>query len=197
MRSQIGQHGRLIRRWFVGDKLDRVLLDNTIRQLPLDARRTLAIHHLNTVDKLICQLENWQVARQLSGVVRPPPRAVETRRDGRGMEPARWVVLQRPQIHPPVKAEWRCFSCGQTGHIARQCRDVSMPSAYAGGDHVSSPPVGHIEVGGPNLPARVEDQDTQALIDTGSVVTLLRPDLARQTGEAHGGRLRPWGHPNV
>ena len=61
VRSQIAQHGRLIRRWLAGDDgpslLDRVLLDNTIRQLPPDARRTLALHHPNTVDELICQLE--------------------------------------------------------------------------------------------------------------------------------------------
>ena len=32
--------------------------------------------------------------------------------------------------------------------------------------------------GTPTIPARVMNQDTQALLDTGSVVTLLRPDLA-------------------
>ena len=30
----------------------------------------------------------------------------------------------------------------------------------------------------PTIPARVMNQDTQAIVDTGSVVTLLRPDLA-------------------
>ncbi|CAL8320912.1 unnamed protein product [Boreogadus saida] len=33
-------------------------------------------------------------------------------------------------------------------------------------------------VGSPTIPARVMNRDTQALLDTGSVVTLLRPDLA-------------------
>ena len=33
-------------------------------------------------------------------------------------------------------------------------------------------------VGTPTIPARVMNRDTQALLDTGSVVTLLRPDLA-------------------
>ena len=32
--------------------------------------------------------------------------------------------------------------------------------------------------GTPTIPARVMNRDTQALLDTGSVVTLLRPDLA-------------------
>ena len=46
VRTQISQHGRLIRRWLAADDgpsiLDRVLIDNTIRQLPPDARRALA-----------------------------------------------------------------------------------------------------------------------------------------------------------
>ena len=49
VRSQIAQQGRLIRRWLTGDDgpsvLDRVLLDNTIRQLSPDAQRTLALNH--------------------------------------------------------------------------------------------------------------------------------------------------------
>ena len=66
VRSQITQHARLIRRWLTGDDgpsaLDRALLDNTIRQLPPDAQRTLATNHPNTMDELIHQLENWQVS---------------------------------------------------------------------------------------------------------------------------------------
>jgi hypothetical protein len=36
----------------------------------------------------------------------------------------------------------------------------------------------HQKPGVPTLAVRVGNQDTQALLDTGSVVTLLRPDLA-------------------
>ena len=83
VRSQNAQQARLIRRWLAGDvgpnALDRVLLDNTIRQLPPEAQRTLATNHPDT--ELIHQLENWQVARQLSSAIRPQPRPIETRRD--------------------------------------------------------------------------------------------------------------------
>ena len=64
VRSQIAQHRRLIRRWLAGDNslsiLDRVLLDNIIRQIPPDTPRTLATNHriTNTLDELIRQLEN-------------------------------------------------------------------------------------------------------------------------------------------
>ena len=60
VRTQIAQHGHLVRRWLATGEgpstLDMVLIDNTIRQLP---PRILAHHHPDTVDDLISQLENW------------------------------------------------------------------------------------------------------------------------------------------
>ena len=86
VRAQISQHGRLIRRWLTTGEgpsiLDRVLIDNTIRQLPPDARRTFAHHHPDTVDELIRQLENWQVAQQLGGGPRSRVVTSEAREPG-------------------------------------------------------------------------------------------------------------------
>ena len=65
VRTQIAQHARLVKRWLATGEgpspIDRVLIDNTIRQLPLGARRVLAHQHPDTVDDLVKQLENWQV----------------------------------------------------------------------------------------------------------------------------------------
>ena len=44
--------------------MDRVIIDNAIRQLPPDAWRTMAHHHPDTMDDLVRQLENWQVAAE-------------------------------------------------------------------------------------------------------------------------------------
>ena len=110
-------------------------------------------------------------------VVRVQPRTIETRRDRPGPEPPQRIRRERRPNHRRRERKG-----------ARQCpnnRDVSRPSQVLVG-HASSPPVGpcllttcwgHQEAGAPNLPARVGDQDTQALM-TGSVVTLLWPDLA-------------------
>ena len=51
--------------------MDRVLLDNTIRQLSPGSPENPR-HHPNTVDELIRQLEDWQVAQKLSSVVCSP-----------------------------------------------------------------------------------------------------------------------------
>ena len=55
-------------------------MDNTIRQLPPDARRILAHHHPDTVDDLVRQLEKWQVAQQLST---SPPESQVVTQEGR------------------------------------------------------------------------------------------------------------------
>ena len=77
-----------------------------------------------------------------------------------------------------------------------------MPSAFA--DEGRTGPCllttcwAHQKPGAPNIPARVGGKDTEALLDTGSVVTLLRPELAEgRGGETHGRWLCTWGHPHV
>ena len=185
VRTQVAHQCRLARRWMVDgagpSPVDRVAVDNTVRQLPPDARRVLAHHHPETVDDLVRQLENWQVAQRLAAGPRPNPRA--TRRET-PTPPSR----TRPSTPPRERGEpeiRRCYHCGQRGHLVRDCpdrQDVPMPSActaprdrptcmlatcWTQGDKDS-----------PTVPIKVMHQDTHALLDTGSAVTLVRADLA-------------------
>ena len=196
MRKQIAQHSRLVRRWLATGEgpsaLDRVLIDDTIRQLTPDARRVLAHHHQDTVDDLIRQLENWQLAQQLSASPRTTPRSAEPRRDRRGPTTSPGTPPPEPPVVTQEGSEGRrCYTCGQTGHIARFCpgdRDVSMPSAYA--DEGSRRPCllatcwAQGAPGTPTIPARVMNQDTQALLNTGSVCD---PSPSRLGGGEGGG----------
>ncbi|CAL8365547.1 unnamed protein product [Lota lota] len=57
-----------------------------------------------------------------------PGQAEEYRSGGRGPEPQRRSPTQRPpRPSPEPRDERRCFSCGQTGHIARQCPGRDYP----------------------------------------------------------------------
>ena len=190
VRTQIAQHSRLVKRWLTAGEgpspIDRVIIDHTLRRLPPDARRVLAHHHPATVDDLVLQLENWQVAQLLNAGSAPAPRRAVTGQAPRGPPSGNPAPGVTPLSGVPENREVRrCFGCGQYGHIARYCprgRDVSMPSAYAdpGADHTCMLATCWTQgtSGSPTIPARVMNQDTQALLDTGSAVTLLRPDLA-------------------
>ena len=190
VRTQIAQHSRLVKRWLAGGEgpspIDRVIIDNNLRRLPPDAGHVLAHHHPDTMDDLVRQLENWQVAQHLSARPVSTPRHVETRRDPRRHATgAPAPALNPPSGLPESREGRRCYECGQPGHIARYCpgdRDVSMPSAYtdqgAGRTGMLATCWAQGTSESPTIPARVMNRDTQALLDTGSVVTLLRPDLA-------------------
>ena len=177
---------------------------DTAESIALLREAVLRLIQHATVDDRVRQLENWQMAQQLSASPRTTPRPTETRRDRRGSTTSPQAPPQAPPPEPPIGVQEgregrRCYTCGQTGHIARYCtvdRDVLMPLAY--GDEGMRRPcmlatcLAQGMTGVPTIPARIMNQDTQALLDTGSVVTLLRPDLA---GGKEGGQPAYTGTP--
>ncbi|XP_077950207.1 uncharacterized protein LOC144389447 [Gasterosteus aculeatus] len=180
VRSQVVRLGRLTRSWLVTGEgpaaIDRVVMDRCIRALPLDAKRWAAQNHPASVDELINLLENHRVSQQMTAGTCPAPRGLEGRAP---IRPSATLLRPAPRTAPrptPDRSEWRCFSCGQLGHIARQCPagDVPMPSASTEEQHRPgrclmttcwTPPI----PGSATVPVRVGNQDTSALIDSGSV----------------------------
>lgn len=203
VRAQVSELVRRTRSWLVeGDGpalLDRIVLDRCTRALPTRAKRYVAEQGPRNLDNLIAMLENHQVTQELLQQSRPPggtPTAQPSRPSpDRGRPPmARPSPRSSPQqaTHPGsrVQEKVRCYACGQAGHMARDCpgREEAMPTADAtegsGGRCLFLTTCwAHKGAAPPRLPVKVGGRDTEALLDSGSAITLVRPEFAgRQRG---------------
>uniref|UniRef100_A0A8C5FH16 CCHC-type domain-containing protein n=1 Tax=Gadus morhua TaxID=8049 RepID=A0A8C5FH16_GADMO len=197
VRSQVSQLVRLAERWLVeGDGpplLDRLVINRCIRSLPPGAKRWASGNQPRTVNDLVELLENHQVTQRLCGGTAPPPGGGEPRTERRGRMtetprsqtpvirgpayPVQNIVARRGPAPPTPREEWRCYTCGQKGHLACHCPgagDVSMPTAspsdQRGGACLRTTCWSHERTVSPSLPVRVGRRDTHALLDSGSVV---------------------------
>ena len=200
VRTQIAPHSRLVKRWLSTGEgpspRDRVLIDNTIRQLPPGARRVLAHHHPDTVDDLVRQLENWQVAQRHSDGTGDTPQPAETdgepRPASRPLRPTHRSCPRRvassggatgavsPATSPATALETGMCRCRRqreglalyAGDLlgARSVREPDHPGAGHEPGHAGR--TGHRQRGHPPPP---------------------RPG-GRTGGETHGGDLRARGH---
>ncbi|XP_061098630.1 uncharacterized protein LOC133128839 [Conger conger] len=131
-------------------------------------------------------LERWASSktirslRRCSNLNAPKPRAAQLGAQHRKRPPARPDPNRRgrPDAGRP-RPEWRCYNCGEEGHLARNCpgREVSRPTAR-GPSRPAHPCLylttcwAHQSTEAPRFPIRVGGQDTVAVLDSGSAITL-------------------------
>ena len=168
--------------------VERIVIDKCIRSLPPDARRYAAQVSPTSVDALVALLENHQVSNEMLRFTKMEmPKAPGEARTQRDRErsalpsptpPPRKVAQPERPSSRPVR---RCYVCGQADHLSPNCpersRDVSMPSAASEGTrtclHTGEVPRRHSYI-----PVRVNGEDSMALLDSGSIVTLVHSALA-------------------
>ena len=100
--------------------------------------------------------------------------------------PAFQFLIGDPQL---TRMKWRCLTSGQPGHLARDClgRDETMPSSEASEPrpqpcHYLITCWAHQTAAPPKLSVKVEGRDTEALLDSGSSINLVRPEYAGRSG---------------
>ena len=194
-RPQVAALMRLTNNWLRGEggipAIDRLIIDRCIRALPPDARKYASQVSPSTVERLVELLENHQVTDEVMKSSRPAadhpkpadPRGGRERRRTAPPSPprARDAAPDRSNRGRETK-ERRCYVCGKVDHISWTCperagRDASMPSAASD----VTRPCFHTQSDSRqqySLPIKIEGIDAQAMLDSGSAVTLVRPDLA-------------------
>lgn len=191
-RAQVAGLRRLAHRWLNSGEgppwIERLVIDRCIRALPPDARKYAAQVSPLSLDALVALLENHQVSTEMMRASRSEPPRVTPRepasRDRRRALPPPNTSQPRPPPHAARahQAPRRCYVCGQEDHISWDCpardQDVSMASATS--TDAARP---CLHTGGPDqrhayVPVKIGDADAHALVDSGSVITLVHADYA-------------------
>ena len=198
VRAQVMGLDRHTRSWLEEGEgppiVDRVVIDRCTRGLPNDIKRYVAQQGPPNMDTLIALLESHQVMASLmrSENTKPNNFKVKAEREmvGKAISsppartPSGWTgpASRRTQWPPPIP---RCFSCGREGHLARECPDRDEPMPTAGSTdnkglycHHLTTCWAHEGAPAPRFPVKIAGRDTEALLDSGSMVSLVRPQFA-------------------
>ena len=187
-RPQVAALRRLGRSWLMSpggpDCVDRLVIDKCIRAVPPDARKYTAQVRPSSVDELIDLLENHQVCLDmLKGTSKiDPPRPGGEERSGREKRRQNTGPPSTPSRQderagrPPAR---RCYVCGKVDHLSWSCPDRDVSMATAASDAAKPSLYGNTtKKKQTSVPAKVDGKDTHALLDSGSVVTLVSPAFA-------------------
>ncbi|KAJ8333973.1 hypothetical protein SKAU_G00412920 [Synaphobranchus kaupii] len=165
------------------------------------AQGTMAAELVETVEQYQVTVEMLRASR------REPvstPVSTETSRPKNPKSP-KWInptVSSTPRMfrgqpvqrrEPIDREDRKCYRCGELGHISWQCEkpDEPMPTAESSSSlhaHFFTSLLGNTDAPGaqtPTCPVTVNGHDVEALLDSGSVITLVRHSLVDQSCLSH------------
>ncbi|XP_063075477.1 uncharacterized protein LOC134465637 [Engraulis encrasicolus] len=207
-RAQMHELARIARKWLEPEKntaaavVETIVVDHYLRALPQDAKRFISQQGLTTADATVEAVEKHQATVEMLRAIKKEPRTVTPLMSmvGPPKNPKTSYPNSQAQAGPRRQPGLRrssqesdsrqCYRCGEMGHISWQCgkpSDEPMPTAGS-----SSAPSTHLYAAlvgvtdgttdrPPTCPVTVNNRDVEALLDSGSRVTLVRKDLVPPT----------------
>ncbi|XP_041963404.1 uncharacterized protein LOC121720953 [Alosa sapidissima] len=191
--------------------VEAVVVDKYLRALPYEAKRLISQQALMTADLTVEAVERYQATAEMLRASRKEPQSTSPPQTGgaspknpKGSNPATSGAVQAPggARNQPApgrghrESETRqCYRCGEMGHISWQCgkpADEPMPTAESSSSlpaHLFASLVGVVDGAQerpPTCPVTVNHHDVEALLDSGSRVTLVHKDLVDSSC------LTPW-----
>ncbi|KAL7389219.1 hypothetical protein ABVT39_000125 [Epinephelus coioides] len=190
VRQQIATLIRLICSWLSTrdgpPALDRLVMDQCIQALPAYAKRYVSQSSPETIDALVALLENHQVTVELmrgSQRENPRPSHPNPREDKPWLRkcdqeaPTQIQIPQQGQMRSPPRRK-PLINHDQGGvHEESMLTAGSADAQQKTGSYLTIY-WAHEHTKAPKLPIRIGGRDAEALLDSGSYVTLLRPELS-------------------
>ncbi len=197
-RAQVTTLTRMVRSWLEeGDgppSVERVVIDRCVRGLPADAKKYVAQQGPQNIEALIALLENHQVTVSL---LKPNENKATSWKPKQDREAPKKHLKGTQARALKAEGNWkderplrnlvalRCFTSGREGHLARDCpgREELMPTASATDSsrlqcHFLTTRWANEGAAAPRFPVKIGGRDTEALVDSGSMATLVRPEFA-------------------
>ncbi|XP_063044707.1 uncharacterized protein LOC134438913 [Engraulis encrasicolus] len=182
--------------------VEAVVVDNYVRALPYEAKRFISQQALTTAELTVEAVEKYQATTEMLRASRKDPKTMPPQSTGAmrpripkapnsvAAGPSNTAGGDRKQLGAGrVRRDGdilQCYRCGEVGHFSWQCgkpSDEPMPTAASSSSspsHLFASLVGYTDGTPdkpPTCPVRVNHHDVEALLDSGSRITLVRKDL--------------------
>ena len=206
-RAQMHELIRITKKWLDPSKtsaaaiVEAVVVDRYLRALPYEAKKVVSQSTPVTAGALVEAVEQYQATNEMLRMGKkeqpmsqgrhvnpyPQPERPPSSNAGRqiniqGRYQTDWG--QRKQI--PERDAQRCYRCGEVGPISRQCNkgDEPMPTAESASSqptHLYASLMEGSEHQAFTCPVKINKQDVEALLDSGSNYTLVHKPLMEGT----------------
>ncbi|XP_073727643.1 uncharacterized protein [Misgurnus anguillicaudatus] len=193
-RTQMHELMRLAKKWLepgrhsATEVVDSLVMDRFLRALPIEAKRFVCLNNPSSPQELIEEVERYQASAEMLNS-RSPTSAQPQQKFFQRTSTPRWPSPQGKRssqqdlpVESPLYKPRTCYKCGEVGHISWQCNqtDEPMPTAESSSglkNNLFAALLGNSVFQAMTCPVSVNSQDVEALLDSGSMITLVHQSL--------------------